>query len=205
MDKIKVLIVDDHALVRRGLSEILGDADSIELLGEARDGEEGVEVASILKPDVVMMDLHIPICDGAEATRRLQRELPECKVLILTVSENEDDLLNAIKAGARGYMLKNEAPDVLIQAVQYVARGGIIASPEMAKKLTKGSSKDASDGKAVAAGRDADDGQALTGVLGGGERGGASHGEPEGAGTEAEAAEGTPESAAVAAAPQTTP
>ena len=137
MDRIKVLIVDDHALVRRGLSEVLGDASTLQVVGEARNGDEGVETATALKPDVVLMDLHMPVCDGVEATRRLQSELPEIKVLLLTVSEREDDLLKAIQAGARGYMLKNEEPDTIIQAIQYVALGGIIASPEMAAKLAR--------------------------------------------------------------------
>lgn len=137
MDRIRVLIVDDHALVRRGLSEVLGDASTLEVVGEARDGDEGVKKAAALKPDVVLMDLHMPVCDGVEATRRLQSELPEIKVLLLTVSEREDDLFSAIQAGARGYMLKNEEPDTIIQAIQYVSLGGIIASPEMAGKLAK--------------------------------------------------------------------
>jgi len=137
MDRIRVLIVDDHALVRRGLSEVLGDASTLEVVGEARDGDEGVRTAAALKPDVVLMDLHMPVCDGVEATRRLQSELPEIKVLLLTVSEREDDLLSAIQAGARGYMLKNEEPDTIIQAIQYVSLGGIIASPEMAGKLAR--------------------------------------------------------------------
>lgn len=137
MDRIRVLIVDDHALVRRGLSEVLGDASTLEVVGEARDGDEGVKTATALKPDVVLMDLHMPVCDGVEATRRLQSELPEIKVLLLTVSEREDDLFSAIQAGARGYMLKNEEPDTIIQAIQYVSLGGIIASPEMAGKLAR--------------------------------------------------------------------
>ena len=137
MDRVKVLIVDDHPLVRRGLSEVLGDASTLEVVGEARDGNEAVESATALKPDVVLMDLHMPVCDGVEATRRLQSELPEIRVLLLTVSEREVDLLSAIQAGARGYLLKDEEPDTIIQAIQYVALGGIIASPEMAGKLAR--------------------------------------------------------------------
>ena len=135
--RIRTLIVDDHPLVRRALFDVLGGADFVKVVGEASNGNEATEISKAVKPDVVLMDLHMPQCDGVEATERLQSELPETKVLMLTVSEKEKDLFAAIKAGARGYMLKNEEPEMILQAIQYVARGGIIVSPEMAAHLSK--------------------------------------------------------------------
>ena len=90
-----------------------------------------------LRPDVVLMDVQMPRCNGVEATRRLQDELPEARVIMLTMSEEQTDVFGAIKAGARGYILKNEGPDILLQAIHYVAVGGVIASLEMAAKLAR--------------------------------------------------------------------
>ena len=87
--------------------------------------------------DVVLMDVQMPRCNGVQATRRLQEDLPEARVLMLTMSEEETDLFGAIKAGARGYILKNTDPDTLLQAIHYVAVGGVIASPEMSAKLVQ--------------------------------------------------------------------
>ena len=137
MEQIKTLIVDDHPLVRRALFDVLTGTDVIRVMGDASNGNEATEIAMLVRPDVVLMDLHMPQCDGVEATARLQTELPGTKVLILTISDREDDLFAAIKAGARGYILKNEEPEMILQAIQYVARGGIMVSPEMAAKLSK--------------------------------------------------------------------
>ena len=135
MDRIKVLIADDHALIRKGLRELLGMDETIEIVGDVADGDEAVETAKLLRPHLVLMDLRMPRCNGLEATRRLQAEMPDVKVLILTVSEEESDLSNAIKAGARGYILKADPPALLVQAIQYVAHGGIMVSPSMATEL----------------------------------------------------------------------
>ena len=138
MEQITVLVVDDHKLIRRGLADILREAESLEMVGEASDGEEAIETASELKPDVVLMDLHMPRCTGVEATARLKTALPETKVLVLTVSEAEEDLVGALKAGARGYILKSEDPELLVQAIHYVFRGGVMISPSMEVKLHGG-------------------------------------------------------------------
>ena len=104
-------------------------------MGEASDGNVAVEKARALKPNVVLMDLWMPNCNGIEATRRLQAEMPEINVLVLTVSENEPDLFGAIKAGARGYLLKDDQPEQIVQAIEHVARGGVIVSPRLTTKL----------------------------------------------------------------------
>ncbi len=135
MERTKVLIVDDHTIFRRGLAQILGEDKGLDILGQASNGNEAVEKAQELKPDVVVMDLHMPECDGVQATGRLRTEMPEVKVLILTVSDKEEDLFLAIKAGARGYLLKDEEPEQLAQAVGQVARGGVIVSAAMADNL----------------------------------------------------------------------
>ena len=135
MDRIKLLVVDDHTIFRRGLIDILGADETLEIVGEASDGNEAVTKARALKPHVVLMDLNMPNCDGVEATRRLQGEMLEINILILTVSDKEEDLFAAIKAGARGYFLKQEEPEQVIQAIQHTARGGVIVSPAMATTL----------------------------------------------------------------------
>ena len=138
MDRIKVLIADDHTVYRLGLLQVLAEEESIVVVAEASDGNEAVEKALAHRPDVVLMDLLMPNCNGVEATRRLQAEAPEIHILMNTVSEKETDLIDAIKAGARGYLLKDERPDIIAQTIQYVAVGGMILSPAMAIKLVKG-------------------------------------------------------------------
>ncbi|MBI4310448.1 MAG: response regulator transcription factor [Chloroflexi bacterium] len=135
MSPIRVLLADDHALFRSGVAAVLGASKTFDVVGQAADGLEAVEKALQLKPDVIVMDLHMPRCTGVEATQRLQQALPSAKVLMLTVSEREADLFSAIKAGARGYVLKNFQPEDLVQAVEVVAKGEAIIAPLMASKL----------------------------------------------------------------------
>lgn len=137
MSKIRVLIADDNIQYRWALIEALSSTDTFQVLDEASNGNEAVEKAIALKPQVVLMDLHMPECNGVEATRRLQAEAPDVKVLVNTVSEKEKDLVDALKAGARGYMLKSENPEMIAEAITYVARGGIIVSPSMAATLLR--------------------------------------------------------------------
>lgn len=129
------MIADDHTIFRRGLTEILADHEGLKVVGEANDGNEAVAKAHALKPDIVLMDLNMPNCNGVEATSRLQREMPEVNILVLTVSDKEDDLFAAIKAGAKGYLLKQEEPEQLLQAVLQVARGGVVVSAPMASYM----------------------------------------------------------------------
>ncbi len=135
MEKIKVLIVDDHATLRRGVAEVLAEREELKVVGQAGNGLEGIELAKALSPEVILMDLTMPVCGGLEATQRLQMEYPQGNILIFTVSEKEEDLHGAIKAGARGYLLKDASPEDLVQAVLYIAKGGVIISPAMASKL----------------------------------------------------------------------
>ncbi len=135
MEPIKVLVVDDHTLFRRGIAAVLSDHENLEVVGEALDGLEAIEKTKEIAPDVVLMDLNMPRCSGLEAIQALQTEMPQVNVLVLTVSDKEADLFAAIKFGARGYILKDTEPEELIHAILQIAQGGVIVSPLMATKL----------------------------------------------------------------------
>ena len=135
MDMIKVLVVDDHALFRRGITAVLANQENLEVVGEAKDGLEAIEKAEETAPDVILMDLNMPHCSGLEATQALQAKMPQVNIFVLTVSDNEADLFAAMKFGAKGYILKNTEPEELIQAIFHIAQGGVIISPLMAAKL----------------------------------------------------------------------
>ncbi len=135
MDTVRVMVVDDHSLFRRGIVAVLDAADGLQVVGEAVDGLQAVEKARELVPDVIVMDLNMPNCSGLEATQALQTDLPQVNILVLTVSEMEADLFAAIRYGARGYLLKKTDPDDLVDAIFDVARGGAIVSPLMATSL----------------------------------------------------------------------
>lgn len=135
MTPIRILIVDDHTLFRSGIKLLLQRQEGIEVVGEASDGLEGVKRAAQLKPDVVLLDLHMAGTGGLEALRMLRDEVPGTQVVMLTVSENADDLLETLRAGARGYLLKNIEADFLVDAIQRAARGESVMSPLIANKL----------------------------------------------------------------------
>jgi DNA-binding NarL/FixJ family response regulator len=135
MEPIRVLLVDDHILFRKGLTSLLSARKDIEVVGECSDGTEAVERARELVPDIVLMDVRMPGLDGIEATRRLTMEMPHIKVIILTVSEKDEDLFQAIKNGARGYLLKNLEPEELYLLVRAVVAGEAALSPAMAAKI----------------------------------------------------------------------
>jgi DNA-binding NarL/FixJ family response regulator len=135
MERIRVLLVDDHTLFRRGVRSVLAADERLEVIGEAADGLEAIEKAKELVPDVILMDLMMPRCGGLEATSALKSIAPQTNILVLTVSDKEDDLFAAIKSGARGYLLKHADPEELLQAVFHVARGGVIVSSDLASKL----------------------------------------------------------------------
>ena len=134
-DAIKVLIVDDHALFRRGLMLVLESEDGIDVVGEAEDGPDAIAKAEDLAPDVVLMDVRMPTVSGIEATRRLAESLPTSRIIMLTVSDEEDDLYEAIKAGAAGYLLKEISIEEVADAVRAVMQGQTLISPSMASKL----------------------------------------------------------------------
>ena len=119
---IRLLIADDHTLVRSGLRSMLRREPDIEIVGEARNGREAVELCRSLRPDLVLMDVRMPEMDGLEATRAVKQEHPETGVLMVTMHENRDYMLEATNAGAAGYVLKDAARDELVDAVRRVAR-----------------------------------------------------------------------------------
>lgn len=135
MDTIRVLLVDDHTLFRQSLAYLLQQSPDIELIGEAANGVEAVAKARELVPDLILMDIRMPEKTGLEATRSIRAELPGVNILILTVSDDEADLFEAIKAGARGYLLKNVDSAKLLESVRLVAAGGVVVSSPMAEKL----------------------------------------------------------------------
>lgn len=137
-EKIRVLIVDDHVLFSRGVRALLQRHEEFEVLDEAGDGLEGVKRAQSLKPDVVLLDLHMPTVSGREAIRFILEAVPQTRVLMLTVSEDAEDLIECLRAGASGYLLKNIDADALVDALHRVARGESVISPQMTGKLIDG-------------------------------------------------------------------
>lgn len=135
---IRILLVDDHTLFRSGIKALLQRQDDFEVVGEAGDGLEGLKRAKSLQPDVVLLDLHMPGISGREAVKLLAEEVPACNVLLLTVSEDAEDLIETIRAGARGYLLKNIETDFLLNAIRSAARGESVVSPQMTGKLMMG-------------------------------------------------------------------
>ncbi len=133
----RVLLVDDHILFRKGLAALMAGREGVDVVGEAGDGFDAVEKAISLQPEVVLMDLQMPRCDGIRATRMIREKLPGTKVLILTVSDEDDLLFDAIKAGAHGYLLKNVQPETLAQAVVGVTRGEAPMSGTVTARLLR--------------------------------------------------------------------
>ena len=134
-EPIRTLIVDDHALFRRGLEMVLDSEPDIELVGEASDGEEAVSKAGESLPDVVLMDIRMPRSSGIEACRALKELVPSAKIVMLTISDEEEDLFEAIRAGASGYLLKDIPLDEVADTVRAVYGGQSLINPSMAGKL----------------------------------------------------------------------
>ncbi len=133
--KIKVLIADDHAIVRAGLTALLGTEKDIEVVGEAKNGAEAVSNAVELHPDVVIMDLMMPKMDGVEATKELLRKAPSAKTILLTTYGTSDGIAHALRAGARGAVLKNADNSELAKAIRIVAQGDDYISPDIRQQL----------------------------------------------------------------------
>ena len=132
---ISVLIVDDHTIVRKGIRALLAEIAGLEVVGEAADGQEAIVQAARLDPDVILMDLGMPRLDGIEATRLIKAERPESRILVMTSFATDDKVLPAIKAGAQGYLLKESAPDDLVQAIQQIYHGESSLHPVIARKV----------------------------------------------------------------------
>lgn len=135
MNVIRVLIVDDHTLFRSGIKLLLERQDGFEVVGEAADGLDGAKRAKKLKPDVVLLDLHMPGTGGLAAIPLLREEAPQTQIIMLTVSEDAEDLLDALRAGACGYLLKNIDTDFLLDSIRRAAAGESVMSPQMAARV----------------------------------------------------------------------
>ena len=134
-DQVRVIIVDDHSIVRRGLGAILTTNEKINLVGEAEDGQEAVELCELAQPDVVLMDLIMPRMDGIEATRAIHQRWPHIHVLVLTSFTEEEMIQGALDAGARGYLLKNVKGQELVDAILQVFQGGQTIAQEARQTL----------------------------------------------------------------------
>jgi DNA-binding NarL/FixJ family response regulator len=133
----RLVVVDDHELARDGLRDMLADVPDVEVVGEAADGQEALELCRRVRPDLVFMDLRMPRMDGLAATRAIKRELPKTSVLVMTMHENPDYLLQALRAGAAGYVLKDAAQDEVLSAVEGVLSGDTPLAPELAAQLLR--------------------------------------------------------------------
>ena len=135
MDKIRILLAEDHTIVRQGLRSILDGREGIEVVGEAKDGREAVEKVQQLQPDIVLMDLSMPLLSGLEATRQIKSQYPQIKVLVLTMHADEEYIFQILQAGASGYLLKQAAVGELVAAIQVVYEGNSYLSPAISRKI----------------------------------------------------------------------
>jgi DNA-binding NarL/FixJ family response regulator len=137
VDGLDVLIADDHPVVRSGLAALVGTIPGATVVGEAADGEQVVRLAADLQPDVVVMDLHMPVVDGVVATRRIVAASPHVNVVVLTMLDDDDSVFAAMRAGARGYLVKGAAGEDVVRAIEAVGRGDAIFSPAIADRLIR--------------------------------------------------------------------
>jgi len=135
MAKIRVLLADDHGILRAGLRALINAEADMEVVGEAANGRRALEQARLLQPDVVVMDISMPVMNGLEATRLLRREMPDCQIIILTVHAEEEYLFQTLQAGGAGYVLKSAADTDLIEAIRKAYRGEVFLYPSSIKKL----------------------------------------------------------------------
>lgn len=137
-ERIRIAVVDDHTLFRRGIIALLSRVPDFVIVGEAADGAEGIKLVARHRPDVVLLDLHMPGISGAEAMKAILAQAPETQVVMLTVSEDAEDLMTALRSGAGGYLLKNIDSDFLVDSIRRAAVGDSVISPEMTAKLVRG-------------------------------------------------------------------
>lgn len=137
MRKIKVLLADDHALLRSGLTSLLGSEGGIEVIGEAENGREAIQKVQELNPDIVVMDIGMPVMNGMDATKQIMKRNGNVKVLVLTVHDNEEYLFQAFEAGAAGYLLKQAADTDLVNAIYTIARGDYFLYPSVTRTVVE--------------------------------------------------------------------
>ena len=137
MERLRVLLVDDHALFRQGLKSLLDSRPNIDVVGSASDGLEAIALARKTVPNVILMDVEMPRCDGLEATRQIKREFPNIKIVVLTVVDNEDTVFEAIKCGAQGYLLKSLEAYQLFDMLDGLSRGDAPLSGSIAAKILR--------------------------------------------------------------------
>ena len=141
-DKIRLMVVDDHRVVRSGVKALIATEEGLEVVGEATDGREAVTKATALEPDLVLMDLVMPEMDGVEATRRITEERSDLEILILTSFSEEERIIQAIKAGASGYLIKDASPDELVGAIRDTYRGESTLDPKVAGTVLRSMQKE---------------------------------------------------------------
>lgn len=145
-ERIHLVVVDDHALFRKGLISLLADMAEFDVVAEADNGQEGLAQVQQYHPDVVLLDINMPVLDGIETVKALRRSGEDVPILMLTISQNDQDLVAAIKAGADGYLLKNAEPEDLRKAILHVAQGEGVLSPEITGAVLKALAKSMPEG-----------------------------------------------------------
>jgi DNA-binding NarL/FixJ family response regulator len=133
--KIKVLVVDDHLIVRNGLAQLIASSDTVEQVGSVGDGRAAIDAVEELQPDVVLMDLSMPVMDGIEATSVISKRFPQTKIVVLTSFSDQQRVIAALDAGADGYVLKHADPEQILAAIEAVHRGGAPIDPQVARVL----------------------------------------------------------------------
>ncbi|HEU5001969.1 MAG TPA: response regulator transcription factor, partial [Actinomycetota bacterium] len=172
MTALRVLVVDDQRVVREGLRTLVGLLEGVEVVGTAADGEEAVAAAATLRPDVVLMDLRMPRCDGVEATRRLRAQDPTAVVLMLTTYADDRSVIDALRAGARGYLTKDAGAEEIRQALHQVARGQAAIDPAVQHHLVQAVAAGAGPGDGSGDGSGDGEASPAAGAVGGADAGG---------------------------------
>ncbi len=135
MNRLRILLVDDHDLFRKGIARLIDSQPDFQVIGEARNGREALTAALRLVPEVILMDIEMPHWNGTEATRRIKSEMPDVQIVMLTVSDDDQNLFAAVRAGASGYLLKSVKPDELFRRLRGLVRGEAAISPLLAAKI----------------------------------------------------------------------
>ncbi len=137
MDRLRILLVDDHDLFRKGIARLIDSQPDFQVVGEARDGKEALTQAQLLNPDVILMDIEMPNWNGTEATRQIKAEIPDARIVMLTVSDDDQNLFSAVRAGAMGYLLKSVKPEELFRRLRGAMQGEAAISPLLAAKILR--------------------------------------------------------------------